>query len=139
MWWNDYVDRPWKEGGRDNDGFDCWGLVRVVYKSQIDVDLPRLELAVWRRGGDARKLLKAVREYSDQLQKDEFVPLLLDGNYKEFDLLWLRNGGPIHFAVMIDDKRFIHVEEGCDTAIEKINSLRWERKIRGVFRHKTRT
>lgn len=133
MWYNEYVGRPWKEGGRDSDGYDCWGLVRQVLLDQTGYELPRLDGVAYRSGGDRRGLLKAIAEYT----KEPFGWEKLTNDQKAdiYNVVWLRNGGPIHFGVMIDSKRFLHVEEGCDSVIESIDSPRWQRKIRGFFKH----
>lgn len=40
-WVNDYLAVPYRDGGRDCAGFDCWGLVRHVLHSHYG--LPWLE------------------------------------------------------------------------------------------------
>lgn len=134
MWYNKYVGLPYKEGGRDFEGgFDCWGLVRQVILDQTGKELPRLDGVTYNPNGDKRELLKAISEYTQEpfgwkrLTNDE-KPCI-------YNVIWLRNGGPIHFGVMIDDKRFLHIEDGCDSVIEKLDSPRWNRKIRGFFKH----
>lgn len=46
-WVNDYVGLPYRLNGRDRDGVDCWGLVRLVFTEQRRIDLPD-----WQRDGD---------------------------------------------------------------------------------------
>lgn len=138
MWWNDYIGLPWCEGGRDNGEYDCWGLVRDILLTHGGIELPRLDHVAYSHGGDQRQLIKAIKEYNESIVKDEWNQLTFDEKKCMFDILWLRNGGPIHFAVMIDDKRFIHIEEGCNAVVESVDSMRWKNKVRGIYRHKSK-
>ena len=36
----DIVGKPYKIGGRGPNAFDCWGLVRYVYKELLNIELP---------------------------------------------------------------------------------------------------
>lgn len=39
-WINEYVGVPYKPGGATREGYDCWGLVRAVYREQLGIELP---------------------------------------------------------------------------------------------------
>lgn len=41
-WATKYVGLPYCLGGRERDGVDCWGLVRLVYREERGVLLPDL-------------------------------------------------------------------------------------------------
>ena len=34
-----YLGIPWVMGGRDLDGFDCWGLLWIVYKNEFNTSI----------------------------------------------------------------------------------------------------
>jgi cell wall-associated NlpC family hydrolase len=39
-WLNDYIGIPYKFGGREMDGCDCYGLAKLVYKNEYGIHLP---------------------------------------------------------------------------------------------------
>lgn len=41
-WAAKYIGLPYVPGGREKDGVDCWGLLRLIYKEEMQLDLPLL-------------------------------------------------------------------------------------------------
>lgn len=39
-WAVKYIGLPHKEGGRGPEGWDCWGLMRLIYGREFKIDLP---------------------------------------------------------------------------------------------------
>lgn len=43
-WASDLIGRPWSPEGTGPESFNCWNLVRHVYKDQLGLDLPLLQI-----------------------------------------------------------------------------------------------
>lgn len=41
-WAAQYIGKPYEEGARGPDTFDCWGLLRAVYTDRYKIELPTL-------------------------------------------------------------------------------------------------
>lgn len=39
-WLNRYIGKPYKYGGRDLEGLDCYGLVKLIYQDRYGLKLP---------------------------------------------------------------------------------------------------
>jgi len=39
-WACKYIGLPYRVGGRDFDGVDCWGLLYLVYRDEFNIHLP---------------------------------------------------------------------------------------------------
>ncbi len=134
QWTEKYVGIPYRDHGRNLEGgLDCWGLVRLVLEEEADIKMPLLENLKFHRGCDRRALGKAIEEY-DKTAID-WNRLKMDDPVDCLDVIWLRNGGPIHFGVVVAPGWMLHVEEGSDSCLERYDGLVWKNRIMGVFRH----
>lgn len=133
---NTYVGLRWKKGGRSTAGFDCWGLVRHVLAQEADLHLPRLDHLFYEPTRDTRELLRGIAQYTKTMEGWSPVSV---AHKQRFDVIHLRSGGPIHFGIMVDERRFLHIERGCDSIVESVGSMQWARKIKALYRHEKYT
>lgn len=127
--WSQYVGLPHRAHGRDRDGLDCWGLVRLVYAEQMGVDLPgyidtcpdlgeRAELSAF---------VSDVRGGGMWQEVDEIRP---------FDVLLFRVGPhTTHVAVAIGPNQMLHVNGRSHSVIERIDAPMWRKRLDGVCRY----
>ena len=128
-WVADYVGIPYRMLGRSRDGADCWGLVRLVYADRLGVDLPAYD----GRGFSGRAsvpdvagLVADAREAWREVPEAEAAPL---------DLVLLRvHGQPVHVGVLVAHRIMLHSLAGHDSAVERLDSLVWARRIIGYGR-----
>ncbi len=129
MWWHKYTHIPFVDKGRGIDGCDCWGLVRLIYQNELNIELP-----------DYLDLYESTKDYYvisklNELESQKFpsVPL---SDLREFDVITLRvRNAPIHVAVALGNGYMIHCERDINTVCERINSMKWKSRIVGVNRY----
>lgn len=124
MWWNEYVGIPYKLSGRDRDGLDCWGLVRLIHKEQFGNDLPSFS--------DHDHSHEKIREIMAE-QRENWVST---DTPKIGDVILFRVlGSPSHVGLYIGDQSFIHAKQGINSAIERYDSVYWRNRIVGFYRY----
>lgn len=126
MWWNKYVGLPFVAHGRDRNGCDCYGLVRLALMENFGITAP-LYL-----GYDDPNLKMHTANYIDTVKTEWFqVPTEKPG-----DILLLRVAGvPCHVGLVIVPGQMLHVMEGIEASIESYNAPGWRRRIEGFYRH----
>lgn len=129
MWCNDYISVPFEEHGRSVKGCDCWGLARLIYKEQLNIDLPAL--LDYKNTKDGKSISEL---YEIEHQEWEEIPI---GQEKPFDVLVFKMLGlPTHIAVVVDKGLMIHCEKGCGTHISEYNrEVQWKTRLAGVYRY----
>jgi len=121
-----YIGIPFAEKGRDESGVDCWGLVRLIYKQEYDVNLPSF-----------------VDDYA--LSDDACIGELF-AQYKEgwttltqpepgCAVIFRMFGTESHIGVIVDNAHFIHVREGRDSVIESLESAKWAKRVVGFYKY----
>ena len=128
-WVLKYFDLPFKERGRDFDGVDCWGLVRLVYQNEFMIELKDLSEGYVTTKDDC--LADIVKR-----EAEGWKPIK-SGFEKAGDVVVLRlRNEPIHVGIVLDGKRFLHIQRGINAAVESYRSKRWGNRVEGFYRRK---
>lgn len=127
-WTQRYVGIPFKSGGRDATGCDCYGLVRLILNNEYHIKLPCLS------------------EYNDALNSSELKPLF-DKNipllcadkitYPEetaVALIRTHSGMYTHVGLYAGDEYIIHVRCKTGCVLERIDSPVLRNRIEGWYR-----
>lgn len=131
-WWGAYVGLPFVDGGRDRAGCDCWGLVRLVYRDCLGIDLPSYgEIS-------ARDLIRVARAMGDGQAAPcwaavEAVPV-------PYDVVLMRARGAsrsvAHVGVAVDAARVLHTEAGRGAAVVPLSHISVAGRIVGLRRYR---
>jgi cell wall-associated NlpC family hydrolase len=129
-----YVGIPFRDGGRDREGCDCWGLVRLVYRDVAGIDLPSYgEIG-------ATELLAIAREVGAAIRGDPWRCVTDDPRRPLDVVVMARQGHAIraafHVGVMIDGKRVLHTEQMTDSHTVPIDHPSLASRIIGFYRHR---
>ena len=115
-WVNKYVGIPFVSGGRDENGCDCYGLIRLILKNEYGADLPVLS-------GSYTNALDAAETKKLFLEK---VPLLTGGRIEKPQagaVALLRSRGLLcHVGLYAGDDYIIHARSGCGAVLERVTS-----------------
>lgn len=124
----EYMDIPFVNGGRSREsGLDCWGLVCLVYREKLGLDLPPHPEADADNGEQVRSLI-AQDEAESWREVDR-------ADRREGDVVVLRvKGLPWHVGVLVDPLRFVHTSRVKGVCVERLESVHWASRIVGYRR-----
>ena len=129
IWAAQYVGRPFKDGGRGPDAYDCWGAVMAIYRDHLGIELPHYgEIS-------AADLLRVRREIAAGAASEVWRKIEVP---QEFDVCVMRlpsGRGHGHVGVMTDPRHVLHAEAGSGVSIERIDSATIRNRIMGFWRH----
>jgi cell wall-associated NlpC family hydrolase len=118
------LGRPFKDGGRGPDEFDCWGLYRylLLRSNHWCPDYPRSGDPA----EDAKRMLAAQDEGWDELPGPIFAAAVL-----------LRCAGQeCHVGFVLDEQRFVHIFKGSiGVLVSEFADPRYARAIIGFYRY----
>ena len=121
-----YIGLKYKEKGRDFDGVDCWGLARLFYKNELNIDLPSFSSEYTQT--DVQRIEELIAQYKEgweQIEQPE------EGSIVLFRVL----GSESHVGIIVNNEQFLHVRENQDSAIENFSSPFWKKRIVGYFKY----
>lgn len=127
MWYERYVNVPFLDKGRDENGADCWGLASVIYKNELKITLPDY-LEFYENTNEREKLSALISSESQSHWVSVKEP-------KEFDVVVLNmRGVPMHVGIVTKPNHMIHCARGIGTTHEHYGTARWKHKVMGFYR-----
>lgn len=135
-WASKYFDIPFVDRGSTRCGCDCWGLVTLIYREQLDIKLPLYPEIV---KGDLEskwgEITRAAASSDWLTVKDpqEFDVVLMKGLICHQGKKMTR---PIHVGVVTCPDFLVHIESGSEVTIANYKSHpRVKRRVVNFFRH----
>ena len=130
-WAAKYVGIPFKDGGRDAEGLDCYGLLWRIYQDEFHLAIPSYAGAYV----SAHERDEVAALLANRIPGDAWIPVLgvpQAGDAVVFRIL----SAPWHVGVMVSAADFLHVEQAQGVAaIERLDHWRWARRRHAVYRH----
>lgn len=128
-WVEPYLLIPFLNDGRDINGCDCWGLVRLIMKNKAHIDVPSYgEVSGLEIAKTARSMIEG---FETKWWKPVEKPNL-------FDVVVMRRHGMQdigHAGIMVNDKELVHTEKKSGPVMVSIDMPQIKSRIRFIRRH----
>lgn len=121
-----YIGIPYENRGRTRDGVDCWGLVQLWYREQLDVDVPDY-LWAYTAANDKESVSDAIEENKANWKKVD------EPEYGDV-LVFRIMGYPMHVGIKLNGDDFLHAFQGTQSCLERLSSISWSRRLFEVYR-----
>jgi len=126
-WAIEYINIPFSEHGRNHDGCDCWGLVRLVLKERFNIQVDSFEQE-YESSHDKFTIADICQR---EAQAWHPVDLPQPG-----DVVLMRlNGVTQHTGIVIAKDFMLHVQRNKNTVIERMSSPIWKNRITEFYRY----
>ena len=124
---SNFIGIPFVSKGRSFNGCDCYGLVKLYYKEILNIDIPETIIT-------AEQPRRTFANYLNEISKNwtattpaKNVVVAMSVNAEHPNLV-------THFAVMIDDKRFIDTRENMSSYLTSIEDEKIKNQIKGFYK-----
>lgn len=126
MIYDKYIGLPYLANGRTEAGVDCWGLVRLFYRDELNIDLPSYTDNY--EGPNDPSIISLMDEYKDVNWKKQTIPEV--GDVCVFNIY----GEPCHVGIYVGEGKFMHSRENRDVVIESLDNPKWSKRIEGTYK-----
>lgn len=129
IWSDDYVGIPHKDLGRDREGSDCYGLVRLVYMERLAICLPD-----YQGYGSADELSEAHAVISGAIESTIWAEV---AEARPYDVVVFRRGRfESHVGIVVVDGLMLHVAAADCAKCERYDALPWKNRRPRFFRYR---
>ncbi|MEH2705232.1 putative lipoprotein NlpC [Bradyrhizobium elkanii] len=131
VWSNRYIGIPRVQAGRSRAGVDCYGLLWLVYREVLGLDLASYagETADAPERAEIARLVESGRSASPWRE-------VSPGAEREFDMAVFRRGGVAdHVGLVLAPGCMLHVVDETGVYRETFSSGRWRGRLVALHRH----
>lgn len=132
----DYIGIPYEERSSSYDKVDCYGIVKLFFENELDIELPeKASQPTWFESDDDTPVYEKVEEGTGFFQVDS-EPFNRD-KWNKYDLLLfkIRTKHPKHIGIWFpNQKSFLHSYKDSTSVLEDIDK-RFKKHLVGVYRH----
>jgi len=135
-----YIGIPYKHLGRDKKGVDCYGIVVMIYKDKLGVELPDVHLYDF--GEDACNYMTAFytdKKYDHVLGFSQLWTPVTE--LERYDIMlftaYEQIPAPTHSGVYLGEGKFIHCMQGLPVTISRFEK-QWKSMFHSAYRYKER-
>lgn len=122
-----FIGIPFVSQGRSFRGCDCYGLVKLYYKEILNIEIPETVIT-------AEQPRRTFANYLNEISKN-WTPTVPSKNAVVAMAVNAEHPTLItHFAVMIDDKRFIDTRENMSSYLTSIDDEKIKNQIKGFYK-----
>ncbi|WP_372836965.1 NlpC/P60 family protein [Puniceibacterium confluentis] len=125
-WASAYVGLPYAGRGSEAEGHDCWGLVRLVYRSELGIELPSYQ----GRAADGVELAEIDRLIARASDSDWWERR---ASVSPFNVLTFRRGRlSSHVGVAVTARQMLHMDE-TGSKIVDLTHPGWRHRFQGAW------
>jgi len=125
---NKYIGIPYKDKGRDFKGCDCYGLVKLYYENELNINIPDTNIQA---NQPRRIMINFLNEISSNWIKVEkpikHCVVALASNEYHPKLI-------THFGLMLDDNMILHCINKINSHITSIKDIKIKAFIKGYYK-----
>lgn len=119
---NRAIDVPFKRHGRDFNGWDCWGLIKLAYDQVFGIKVSDGDF------GSPEENAEAFNQ-----GKEEWFKVAQE---RPGDVVLMRNGRlACHVGLVIEKGLMLHTQEKYGTVVERFYSPTLKQRVVGIYRH----
>jgi cell wall-associated NlpC family hydrolase len=126
-----YVGIPFEDRGESFDGSDCYGILRLIYKNELQIEIPSFLGSCY-----STKMI-----FSDYLKQISECWELV-GEPQPFDVVAMAHDPQHprvvqHFGLYLGNNKMLHTLENIGSHIVDFNEMKYY--VKGVYRWRTRS
>ena len=121
-----YIQIPFKEHGRNFSGCDCYGLVKLFYQEEFNIDLP--DFSAYDDTEQREKIEKLI-DFGKPLLKAKPIDKPKIGCL----VLFKSRGFVSHIGLYIGKNMVLHITKKTNCLCERLNSKRLKGRVDGFY------